>query len=101
LREADFAPGRWSTAAGPYLRALRERYECMRGDVLVDAALYAEPVMAPELAANVVPVESTMSFSCERHACMKFATAMAARLDHALAAPTAHRPDAPIACSQP
>jgi hypothetical protein len=98
LKEADFADTRWSPAAGAYLRALREHYECMRGDSLIDASLYADPFERPALGRHQAPVESSMSYSCEKHACMASGEAMAAELDRALVRPEAHPKGASLVC---
>ena len=49
LGEADFARARWSETAGRYLHALREHYECMRGDTLID---YSRRERDPSTAAD-------------------------------------------------
>jgi hypothetical protein len=90
LTQADFAPARWTAAAGPYLRALREHYECMRGDTLIDVSLYEDDMLPPGRPSSVQPIERTLLFSCEHHACMESESRMAAQLDRALAQPASH-----------
>ena len=98
LREPDFARAHWSEAAGRYLRALREHYECMRGDTLVDQALYEHPPTIPDVDRSYLPVESSARFSCERYACMASGEVMAAELDRALDVATPHAAGALLAC---
>jgi hypothetical protein len=98
LGEADFARARWSEVAGRYLRALREHYECMRGDTLVDQALYEDPPKLPDAGRSYVPVENTARLSCERYACMASGEVMTAELDRALDVATPHAEGALLAC---
>jgi hypothetical protein len=99
LKAADFAEPRWSAAAGPYLHALREHYECMRGDTLIDASLYEHPARVPGSDHSYeAPVENTLRWSCEQHACMASSDVMASQLDRALDTPVSHPAGAPIAC---
>jgi hypothetical protein len=98
LREEDFTPARYSAASGPYLRALREHYECRRGDLLIDATVYADPMLRyPEERVYARPTSRT-ALSCERSACGGSAEVMASELDRALASPMAHSPGAIVAC---
>jgi hypothetical protein len=97
LKAADFAATEWSAAAAPYLRAMREHYECMRGDTLIESGPFDE--------ARLMPGDTTRRFpriseKCELYACETSARVMAKNLDRALAAPRAHAADAQIACEQ-
>lgn len=100
LREADFSRQRFGPAATPYLRALQDRYQCMRGDTLIDASLYSAPPLDPLNSRDRahLPPRNRVTWSCEMHACMAAAETMAAELDHALATPTPHPPGASLIC---
>ncbi|RYZ06927.1 MAG: hypothetical protein EOO73_14145 [Myxococcales bacterium] len=98
LREADFSPARYSKASGPYLRALREHYECRRGDLLIDASVYADPMLRYPDDRAYAPLQQRAKLSCERSACQGSADRMKAELDRALAEPSPHSPDAILAC---
>ena len=104
LKGSDFEPGTWSKASGRYLRAMRDHFDCMRGDVLIDKTLYAEPPLVPDLPPPPVPPAPPLlphtgnRASCELYACMSSAATMAAELDLALATPTRHRMGAALAC---
>jgi hypothetical protein len=99
LKEEDFSPARYSASSGRYLRALREHYECRRGDLLIDATLYSDPLLRyPEERVNG-QLQAQTKLSCEQSACGASAELMAAELDGALARPVAHAPGAPVACS--
>lgn len=101
LGPSDFAPGRYSAAAGPYLRALREHYECMRGDVLIDATLYSPPALDLPEEGPRAPVPRSVAWqqSCEKYACARSAEAMARELDRALAQRVPHPPGAALVCT--
>lgn len=105
LGAADFTPARYSERAGPYLRALREHYECRRGDALIDVSLSEQPQLGdPRLRGSDesgYPVRWQTRFSCERQACEASAEIMTAELDRALAQPTPHPTGALVACSAP
>jgi hypothetical protein len=98
LREDDFTPARYSAASGPYLRALREHYECRRGDVLIDATVYTDPMLRYPEERVYARLESRTKLSCERSACAGSAEIMASELDRALASPVPHSPGALVAC---
>lgn len=101
LREADFSPVRYSHVSGRYLRALREHYECRRGDTLIDASVYSDAATRfPEERLHA-PLDAHLRWSCERAACAASADIMSAELDRALSAPVAHQPGALVACARP
>jgi len=70
----------------------------MRGDTLIDATLYEEPPVAPDMSQSYVPAGTTMRIACEKHACMASGDMMASQLDRALDAPAPHPDGATIAC---
>jgi hypothetical protein len=76
---------------------MREHFDCMRGDALIDQALYSEDRSVPEL--GPAPPGLGNRLSCESYACMSSATIMGAELDRALAAPTRHKKGAALACA--
>lgn len=98
LREADFSGARYSAASGRYLRALREHYECRRGDLLIDASVYSDPLVRYPEDRTYARLEQRAKLSCERSACEGSAEIMAAELDHALASATKHSRGAIVAC---
>lgn len=99
LREEDFSPGRYSALSGPYLRALREHYDCRRGDLLIDAVVYSDPTLRyPE--DRVSARLQSQKVSCERSACGGSAEAMASELARAHASPVAHASGALVACGR-
>jgi hypothetical protein len=102
LRRADFEAARWSAQAGPYLRALREQYECRRGDTLVDVSLDGQdrPLLYED-SRFPPPPRGDLRFSCQKFACQSSADVMARELDRALATPTPHPADALLVCSAP
>jgi len=101
LSEADFAEPRWSEAAGPYLRALREHYECRRGDTLIDYASREDERNPPRPLDDRIPLAPPapgLRWSCEQYACMTSAGVMASQLDRALVTPILHAQGAIVAC---
>ena len=78
---------------------MRDHFDCMRGDVLIDRSLYAEPPSLPDQAPVTPPPLVGNKLSCERYACMGTAATMAAELDHALATPRRHGKGALLACA--
>lgn len=98
LREADFSPARYSNVSGPYLRALREHYECRRGDLLIDASVYTDPMLRYPEERVYAQLEQRARLSCERSACGGSAEIMAAELDRALTSPIPHSAGAIVAC---
>lgn len=101
LGAGDFTPAHYSVNAGRYLRALREHYECRRGDTLIDVALSEQPPLGdPRLRGLDEPVYPVRSrrWSCQQAACEASATIMVAELDRALAVPTPHPAGALVAC---
>lgn len=102
LGARDFTPAHYSANAGRYLRALREHYECRRGDTLIDVALSEQPQLGdPRVRAYdepAYPVRSRTRWSCEQSACAATAEIMAAELDRALATPVPHPAGALVAC---
>jgi hypothetical protein len=76
---------------------MRDHFDCMRGDVLIDQTVYSEAPLVPEL--GPAPAAVGNRLSCESYACMSSATIMAAELDRALAAPTRHKKGAMLGCA--
>jgi hypothetical protein len=97
LTEADFAPERWSKQSGPYLRALRDYYDCE----------YAESAKDESLGMNAPPdspngnwgTMSNFARNCAPHACQNHQATLVSELDRALATPRAHPPGALVACA--
>lgn len=98
LREADFCRARYSDASGRYLRALREHYECRRGDLLIEASVYSDPMLRYPEDRVYAQLQQRAKLSCERSACGGSAEVMVAELDRALATPAAHSPGALVTC---
>jgi hypothetical protein len=98
LKETDFAPERWSKQSGPYLRALRDFYQCEYSESIGDesSGMNAPPPAAPDY----FPTLSNFSRNCGPHACRDQAT-MVSELDRALATPRPHPAGALVACQQP
>jgi hypothetical protein len=88
-----------SKASGRYLRALRDHFDGMRGDVLRDRTLCAESPLVPDMASLPVPPPLLGNkLGCEQYTCMSPGANLAAELDLALATPTRHRKGAALAC---
>lgn len=102
LGARDFTPAHYSVNAGRYLRALREHYECRRGDTLIDAALTEQPQLGDPrvrgLDEPIYPSRAQRGWSCQQAACEASAEIMAAELDRALAVPAPHAAGALVAC---
>jgi hypothetical protein len=96
LKPADFSSDHWSPQAGPYLRALREHYECRQSGALIESTLYPAPPLLER--SNAVPEPSPTRWSCETQQCPGTAEAMARELDRALAVPVKHAPGASFIC---
>jgi hypothetical protein len=96
LREADFAPERWSKQSGPYLRAMRDYYECEFAESSTNEYL---GLNAPARPADQFPTISNYARNCEPHACQGHSAKMASELDRALAQPRAHSANAVVACA--
>jgi hypothetical protein len=92
LSSADFAPERWSAAAGDYLRALRDHSDCVRANVQIDQSLYAEDPLVP------APMQTTYRHVCQVQACIATRQRMAAELDAALPKAVAHAAGAILIC---
>jgi hypothetical protein len=78
---------------------LREHYECRRGDLLIDASVYSDPMLRYPEDRVYAQLQQRAKLSCERSACGGSAEVMAAELGRALAVPVAHSPGALVACS--
>lgn len=100
LRAQDFAPERWSSKSGTYLRALRDYYECQRGAVL-DHAFYQPAPLVPSDGFGSLTHAGNTRASCYHHACGDYAEIMVAELDKALATPRPHPSGALVSCSLP
>jgi hypothetical protein len=99
LKATDFSAEHWSAQAGPYLRALREHYECRQSDSLIESTVYPRhPPIDPR---NVVPPPVPSRDSCVTQQCPGTAEAMARELDRALAVSVEHEPGASLICSLP
>lgn len=97
LTEADFAPERWSKQAGPYLRALRDYYECEFAEAAANESLGSNaPAPTPN---DEFPTMSNFARNCLPHACQGHAEKMTSELDRALATAHAHPPAALVACT--
>jgi hypothetical protein len=70
----------------------------MRGDTLIDSTLYEHPAVDPNANRSYTPVQTTLRWSCEQHACQASADVMASQLDRALDTPTPHAKGAALAC---
>lgn len=101
LREQDFTPARYSNVSGPYLRALRQHYECRRGDMLIDASAYPDPSLRYPEDRAYARLDARTKLSCEQSACGGSAEVMVAELDRALATPIPHSAGALVACPPP
>jgi hypothetical protein len=97
LKEADFAPERWSPRAGPYLRAFHDYYECEYSESI--RAESAGDNTPPRDSSDQFPTLSNFSRNCGPHACQGHQASMVAELDRALAAPRPHPTGALVACS--
>jgi hypothetical protein len=92
---------------------MREYYECMFGDALLDATLYeTPPVDDQDDQSRLLPVPNSSGEqravrsykrSCEfreiQHSCAVAEEVMAKELDRALASPVGHEAGALVACS--
>lgn len=108
LHQTDFVPARYTAQAGPYLRALREHFECRRGDTLIDATLYsstsydldARPPYGVDPAQRVGSTSPRPLYaSCEQYACDASREVMVQELDRALAVKTPHATGAALLCA--
>lgn len=98
LREADFAPERWSNESGTYLRAMRDYYECQRMAVL-DHARYQPAPLAPSDGFGPLTHAGNIVASCYPHGCGDYAAIMAAELDKAQATPRSRAAGALVSCA--
>jgi hypothetical protein len=101
LKESDFAPERWSKQSGPYLKAMRDFYDCefaesSRPEVYSDRIRGNDPATAESID---FPTMSNYARNCEPHACQRYGDLMIQELDRALAAPSRHAEGALVACS--
>ena len=84
---------------------MREHYECMRGDALIEAETQTDLEVStplPIVSGDSRPLtNANLRRSCEVHACAASADVMAQELDRALATPRAHEPGALVVCRSP
>lgn len=98
LTQADFQPTNWSDVAAPYLRAMRDHYDCMFGDALVESG-YQAPALVGQGEFQTLPTVGNFRRTCELTACAGSAQVMAAELDRALVTVPAHPEGALVVCS--
>jgi hypothetical protein len=97
LQERDFAPERWSKQSGPYLKAMRDFYDCELAESA--SAEYSGENPAPQTGGDMYfPTLSNYARNCEPHACQRYGDIMVRELDRALAATTPHPKGAQVAC---
>jgi hypothetical protein len=98
LKEADFAPERWSQQSSAYLRAFRDFYECEYSEsVRMESTGINDP---PSASPDYFPTLSNFARNCGPHACQGHHEVMVSELDRALAVPRAHPEGAPVACTK-
>jgi hypothetical protein len=98
LKESDFAPERWSKQSGPYLKAMRDFYDCELADSV--RAEYSGENPAPVTSGEMYfPTISNYARNCGPHACQRYSDIMVRELDRSLAAPSPHSTGALVACS--
>jgi hypothetical protein len=96
LKEADFAPERWSKQSGAYLRAFRGYYECEYSEAVRSESAGEN---APLRASDDFPTLSNFARNCEPHGCQGHQAVMVSELNRALATPGDHPEGALVACS--
>jgi hypothetical protein len=99
LKEADFAPERWSKQSSAYLRALRDFYECEYTESIRSESMSVND--PPSASPDYFPTLSNFARNCGPHSCQGHQEIMVSELDRALAVPRAHPEGALVACTRP